>query len=165
MPSTTMRVACCAIILFCLVQVLTSAPEIDERRANPPSRNSPDPIDSFIRAVQIASEQRHRIEALLHAESSNISTPEDTARTTPTPTLAPASIDDLLQLAASKLMDNQHHTARPAVSSQMTISASEPSSSSPSSVCCDLARDQPAPRTLIHLHPLHVAVHEPLGLP
>ncbi|PMD32425.1 hypothetical protein L207DRAFT_518774 [Hyaloscypha variabilis F] len=163
MPSATMKVACCAIILFCLFQVLTSAPGTVERRAKPNPHNNTDSIDSFIRAIQIASEQRHRIEALLHAESSNVSTGEDTPGTTPTPTLAPASIDDLLQLAASKLMGSQQNTVRPAVSPQMTIS--EPSSSSPSSVCCNFARDQRSPRTLIHLHPLHIAVHEPLGLP
>ncbi|KAE9372794.1 hypothetical protein N431DRAFT_457482 [Stipitochalara longipes BDJ] len=165
MPSTTMKVACCAIILFCLFQVLTSAPGRIEHRAKPPHSASANDLDSFFiqAAVQVANGQQHRIEATLKAQYSTESTMKAPPLNSPNSPLALASLEDLMRYAARKDMECIQHTARSTVP-WMAKSTSSSIPSNPSSCLCDLARDQPPPRTLTRLHPLHVAVHDPIAL-
>ena len=166
MPSPVMKMACCAIILLCLVQVLTSAPGRVERRKTtpPPSVNA---FDTFVRvrvaqAARFTKDDHRRIEVALKARRSTEWTAESTPSNRPTPPLAPAGIDDMQRRTASKATDGHQIDARYIVP-QKTESTSDPKSSNPPSG--DIVRDQSSRTPIsIHLHPLHVAVHEPVIL-
>jgi hypothetical protein len=111
------KMACCAIMLFCLFQVLASASQ--QRPLNPP--------------VDVDS-----IDHIDHIES----------------------LDSLLQHVAQKTLNNQnlpsdnilhevvlgHRLHRPIESTELPVREGR--------------LHQSPPRTQLHLHPLHVAVHE-----
>jgi len=166
MPSTAMKIFCCAIILFSLVQVLTSEPARVERRPRTPPA-SMNAWDSFVRqrvaqVARVAHDEHKRVAAALRARRSTEWTAESIPSNIPSRLRAPAVIEDIHRRTAKKAASDHQHTAIDRVP-QMTEATTDPKSSNPPPLSGGIAHDQP-PRTLIQLHPMHVAVHEPIPL-
>ncbi|PMD54449.1 uncharacterized protein K444DRAFT_618264 [Hyaloscypha bicolor E] len=108
------KIACCAIMLFCLFQVLASASQ--QRPLSPPA--DVDSIDNV------------------------------------------ESLDSLLQLAAQRALNSQHLPSDNILHEVVLGHRLHRHIESTELPVRDGPLDQSPPRTQLHLHPLHVAVHE-----